>query len=49
MRKVPWLGVSAGVAWFESALRMPRPPKEGEIPTRFEVMELVEGTDRFPG
>jgi len=41
------LGVEAGTAHFETSMSMPRPPKEGEVPGKFQTMELLKGTEEL--
>lgn len=38
-------GLKSGVANFDTSMSMPRPPKEGEVPSRFSTQELIEGSE----
>jgi outer membrane receptor protein involved in Fe transport len=38
-------GLSSWVSFFDYTFRMPRIPKEGQIPNRFAVLELFEGSE----
>jgi outer membrane receptor protein involved in Fe transport len=40
-------GVQTGLIFYESDLSMPRPPKEGEVPGKFQTMELIEGQEKL--
>ncbi len=39
-------GLSAGVHSYDSDQRLPRVPKEGEVPGKFQTMELVQGAEQ---
>jgi outer membrane receptor protein involved in Fe transport len=40
-------GLSAGVSSYHADQRLPRIPKEGEVPGKFQTMELVEGDEQI--
>jgi outer membrane receptor protein involved in Fe transport len=39
-------GILGNLSWFDVALRLPAPPKEGELKGPIETMELFEGDER---